>query len=479
MVTAILPSLTMQLPSATAAPEIQPEEPVQPLSAYDNVRNSGAFSISSELTITPARYISRPDSPRIAQDRPKRTSRDSLGSPYKPSVGTGASSQLAGYVGMFTGIGALLAVALFLPLPATMSGNGTSKKAAVKDSFYIVASVALAVGILVFFGLRGLPGDEGKGFRNLYAPAAESTQKHDFVTGSTAKSSYRRLATEAVVLAFTDSRIALGYTGGLVARASSVAISLFIPLFVNAYFISEGLCTEDPGDDMKSSCRRAYTLASMLTGFAELAALLCAPIFGWFDSRMSAKGALSNVPLGLGAIAGIVGSLSFAMVRNPDPFSGNHRAKWVVFSVILLGVSQISAIVCSLGSLAKGIHEAGVSSGIADSEASVHPEQDTDAAVLGGNTETAPLIASSVNYASAAGPTGDRTHLKGTIAGVYSLLGGVGILILTKVGGVLFDKSSGAPFLLLAGFNGLLLASVLVAALRQRVRTYHRTSNTS
>lgn len=44
-----------------------------------------------------------------------------------------------------------------------------------------------------------------------------------------------------------------------------MAISLFIPLFVNSYFISSGLCKGNPGDnteEMKRECRRAYVLAA-------------------------------------------------------------------------------------------------------------------------------------------------------------------------------------------------------------------------
>lgn len=50
-----------------------------------------------------------------------------------------------------------------------------------------------------------------------------------------------------------------------------------------------------------------------------------------------------------------------------------------------------------------------------------------------------------------------REAFKGSIAGVYSLFGGVAILLLTKVGGKAFDGTVGAPFWMLAGFNGVLL----------------------
>ena len=57
----------------------------------------------------------------------------------------------------------------------------------------------------------------------------------------------------------------------------------------------------------------------------------------------------------------------------------------------------------------------------------------------------------------------DRSQLKGSIAGVYSFGGGAGILILTKLGGKLFDSwTPGAPFFIMAVFNAILLVAVVV-----------------
>jgi hypothetical protein len=49
---------------------------------------------------------------------------------------------------------------------------------------------------------------------------------------------------------------------------------------------------------------------------------------------------------------------------------------------------------------------------------------------------------------------------------MYSLYGGAGILVLTKLGGLLFDVlSSGAPFYIMAIFNGILLFAGVGCAL--------------
>jgi len=53
-------------------------------------------------------------------------------------------------------------------------------------------------------------------------------------------------------------------------------------------------------------------------------------------------------------------------------------------------------------------------------------------------------------------------QLKGSIAGVYSWCGGAAILLLTKLGGYLFDSwTMGAPFYMMAIFNCIMLAASL------------------
>jgi len=64
-----------------------------------------------------------------------------------------------------------------------------------------------------------------------------------------------------------------------------------------------------------------------------------------------------------------------------------------------------------------------------------------------------------------------RNQLKGSIAGIYSLSGGFGILLLTKLGGYLFDNvDPGSPFFIMAGFNALLLLVGSFLALLNGIR---------
>lgn len=235
------------------------------------------------------------------------------------------------------------------------------------------------------------------------------------------------------------------------ARASTVAISLFIPLFVNTFFISNGFCQgspHDPSPELKKECRSAYILSSILTGVAQMAALLCAPLFGYLSHR-GGKGL--NVPVVVSTVFGMVGYIILPQLSSPEFKDENGRggSAWIFLVVVLIGISQIGAIVCSLASLSQGVLAADAARPSL-LEPSLAPLEDE-------STEADPLIRLSTerNHVS-------RVQLKGSIAGVYSLSGGIAILLLTKLGGFLFDKlTTGAPFYMMAAFNAVLLIASL------------------
>lgn len=88
--------------------------------------------------------------------------------PYSPTITrppTSPASKLAGIVGLFSGLGALLALGVFLPLPALLDtslhsptpdivvGSVTSTGAGLKRSYWAVATYAIACGTLCWFWL--------------------------------------------------------------------------------------------------------------------------------------------------------------------------------------------------------------------------------------------------------------------------------------------------------------------------------------
>ncbi|KAI0834782.1 hypothetical protein F5Y06DRAFT_277885 [Hypoxylon sp. FL0890] len=441
-----------------------------------NPRNSVAMSLESDATITPERFTRNLSRDRRYSSDGSEDSSDAYGSIEAKAR---RPSALAGYVGLFTGCGALVALILFLPLPAQFSKKeGVTPAEAITDSFYVVGAVALFVAIFVFFGLRGLKGEEGKGWRMLLGLRKQQNApgSHNYPTEGSSSSipttrahngplPYHRLLVSSLRLGVTDPNIALGYLGGFVARASTVAISLFVPLYVNAFFIENGFCRgspNDPSPELKKECRAAYVLASILTGVAQLAALLCAPLFGY----ASRKSGGVDIPLVIAALLGVVGYLAFPRLQSPEykDVNGRGGSPAVFLVAVLIGISQIGAIVCSLGSLGRGVLSVDEPVTFTDEEGNGIPHPNgADGSANARGSETDALLGQEAGINSGAKKEpASRVQLKGSIAGVYSWCGGAAILLLTKLGGYLFDVTShGAPFYMMAIFNGaLLLASI-------------------
>lgn len=284
-------------------------------------------------------------------------------------------------------------------------------------------------------------------------------------TASQAFLPYWRLLKDSVLLGFRDPNIGLGYLGGFVARASTVAISLFIPLFVNAFFIRSGFCQgspTDPSPELKQECRAAYVLASILTGVAQLTGLAAAPVFGYLSGARRRVGGV-NVPVVVATMFGIVGYVAFPQLPSPEFRDAGARggSPLVFLFAALVGISQIGAIVCSLGSLGRGVLTAELPR-VSHAPFSARPPRRGRH-----DGETSPLLLQAAAgrppaQAQAQAQAVSRVRLKGSIAGVYSWCGGAAILLLTKLGGHLFDVwSTGAPFYLMAAFNAVLLVAAL------------------
>ena len=410
---------------------------------------TAGLSQSTGMVDRPCACVS-PTSPSTSSDtRVTQLSNSELASNTIQSPSNCMSSQLAGFVGMFAGCGALVALGCFLPLPAQLQKYGIDTRSALSEAYYLIGSTALLIALFCFFGLRGLKSEESKTVRAIWG----HSKSRDRTTGEGWLSmGHSRPLVESANLAFRDPEIGLAYLGGFIARSSSVAISLFVPLFVHDYFISAGTCKAGDSSDIKLHCKEAYFLAAKLTGASQLVALICAPIFG-FAGRFKRH----HVPLCCAAVSGIIGYCVFALTKVPDP-SKEDGSLFIFLASSLLGISQIGAIVCSLGLLGQRIHQ---SESHARYRSNEHDAVAQSPTTLEGDrsaqrNETSPLVGERMSQAR------NLIDLKGSLAGTYSLLGGAGILILTKLGGFLFDSLSPAsPFVMMAIFNAFLLCAIL------------------
>ena len=456
MVTATLPAMT--------APPFKHHKPGANTVVEYTTRSNNLPSPSSELTITPGRITTPSSSSEVRQNSTKSS-----------------PTTIAGFVGLFTGLGALVALGLFLPLLAQLQKSDAKPGTSIVYTYYIVGTVAILVAVVCSLGLRDLNGEEHKGWDHLRNTHTPNNQSTEFDNHQSSWTSFL----ESIRLGVVNSLIGLGYLGGFVARASSVGISLFVPLYVNAYFISTGRCKDPVSDpsEIQNVCKEAYILAAKLTGTSQLVALIMAPVFGFFADRYQQ----SHVAVLLAAFAGILGYGGLANLTSPMS-SGDDGNPIVFLFMSLIGVSQIGCIVCSLGLLGRGIsglenpglRQAEGSAGEPNSETSVnrgyssgHPghfsgddimEPSLQDATQQTNNLTDSEETTSLLHYSSKNPQ-SLNHLKGSIAGIYSFGGGAGILLLTKLGGYLFDaKSNGAPFYMLAIFNTLLLVATGVIA---------------
>ena len=420
MVTAILPSMSFNLVSL--------EE-----STY--AHHAQSSSHISDHTITPASYRA-----------------ENAGD--KSSKPTDNSSKIAGLVGMATGCGALIALSIFLPLPARFQRDGALPGPALQYSYYIVAGFALVLAIVCLFGLRSMASEAGRSWKGLLN--LSTTGDNPGHSSLAALKPYGSDLKRAFMAGFSQRDIFIGYVGGFVARASSVAISLFVPLLINAAFITSGICDNNTGEhpglpDLKRKCPRAYILAAELTGASQLIALLCAPLIGFWSARVQNK----TVPLGVSAVLAIVGYPLFVSRFNPD--DSDHSSRIIAFvAVAMIGIGQIGAIVSSLAILSHGVLLDKTNSKL--SRETLRRASDNE-----GEDDTL------LNHSTDRGRKNVQlVDLKGSVAGVYSFYGGAGILLLTKAGGHLFDTSTrAAPFYMMSAFNGILvLAIIIVSCLR-------------
>ncbi|EEH17561.2 hypothetical protein PABG_00124 [Paracoccidioides brasiliensis Pb03] len=478
MVTAVLPAITANhgfLSKVSSMNHNSGEPTPSPPRPGESERCSGhapRSSHSSELTITPALYQMGLRNSEVVEKAPERSS----------------TSHLAGIVGMLTGCGAVVALLIFLPLPAWFEKSGQSPVQSIRLSYYIVAVLAFIVSLACLIGLRHLPDDRYTGWRSLFrSPKAHPSDESEPTTTSRSfllsffPKAYLSLFSAAFLLGFKQPGIGLAYLGGFVARASTVAISLFIPLYVNQHYKHSGLChggkdnvqihiLETDQGGIRKSCPKAYIVASILTGVAQLIALCCAPIFGYF----SAKSTRHNIPLLSAALIGIIGYIFLTLLPTPQ-IHGPEGSPVIFVSMAFIGISQIGSIVCSLAGLSISVIESNQLRDASLEHGSegrqVHSTGQTDSnGPLGARTsvtnEQSTLLPKPMSPSANAN---NLVHLKGSVAGMYSLYGGAGILILTKVGGLLSDKvSPKSPFYILAGFNGVLLVAGIVIGAWQK-----------
>ncbi|KAI8851251.1 hypothetical protein BC829DRAFT_387675 [Chytridium lagenaria] len=194
----------------------------------------------------------------------------------------------SGLVGLTSGLGALLALFVFLRLPA----NFSDVVRGLRITYLLVAGISFIFAIFLIFALKSTRKPVSEVVTASAEPLAIETPVPVSPSGSDDESEPKKpeadfcgvvgLAWEGIKAA-KNPRILLGYVGASLARGGTVIITLFLPLWVYKSYIDSGLCQAPSPDDpdIKDICRAAYLRASTLSGVTQTFALIGAPFFGF------------------------------------------------------------------------------------------------------------------------------------------------------------------------------------------------------
>ncbi|MDP9860754.1 MULTISPECIES: MFS transporter [Streptosporangium] len=286
-------------------------------------------------------------------------------------VRDGSRGKAYGLVGLFSGLGAMVAVLALVRLPKIFEDRGMAPVDAARVSFLIVAAAVLAVAGLMWFTLSTVR----------VGAAAERVP-------------LARLVREGVALA-RDPGVALSYAAAFVARADLAVVAGFMSLWVIDYATGE----------RGMSAAEALARGGAVVGIAQTVAMVAAPLFGWLGDRMRRQDVLI-----LAQAVAAVSYLSTLLISDP-------LGSGMMLVAVLVGLGEIAAI-----------------------------------------TTAGPLLAQQAPAA-----------VRGSAYGVQTLCGAVGILVVSGLGGLLYDTWRPAAPFVISGLSGLLVVAFGLMV-RRRVR---------
>ncbi|TKA54472.1 hypothetical protein B0A53_03165 [Rhodotorula sp. CCFEE 5036] len=157
-------------------------------------------------------------------------------------------------------------------------------------------------------------------------------------------------------LAARDGNIALGFASSFASRAQTTVTNAFLPLLIERYFSKYHLCdvtADDPLVGGRDSCRRAYILASALTGSVQLLSLVLSPLIGYAASSSASSRRTRHPQAALLGGASLLGAVAF-VGYSALPNDGDPRSGWTWLYAGGVGFAQAAGVVLSLALVTTG-----------------------------------------------------------------------------------------------------------------------------
>lgn len=277
----------------------------------------------------------------------------------------------------------------------------------VTNTYYIVGGFSLFMALLSMFGLRG-----NKDRQNTKGGQREG------------RGNIFLMLRDGFGLSCNNALVALAYAAGFLSRGGAALLSIFISLWINRYYIANDLCdpsrlsneTLDNNEEFatcggqsienqdKMSCPAAFTQTAIVGGIAQTTALVGALAVGYMCDKI---GGVKSV---------LVSSVLCFFFYGSALFISSPLSKSTYCIAVLWGLAEISMVITAQFLI----------------------------------TQNMP------------------STMRGTVAGCYSLIGGLGVAFMAYLGGYLFDVwVSGAPFIV-ASIIAVLIAIGSLAVLFKR-----------
>lgn len=122
------------------------------------------------------------------------------------------------------------------------------------------------------------------------------------------------------------------------------------------YFSKHHLCdvsADDPLVGGRDSCRRAYILASALTGSVQLLSLVLSPLIGYAASSSASSRRTRHPQAALLGGASLLGAVAF-VGYSALPNDGDPRSGWTWLYAVGVGFAQAAGVVLSLALVTTG-----------------------------------------------------------------------------------------------------------------------------